>query len=199
MYRAVTWAALDRGIAIADEQAVTRLAESLRIEVVRLGAEHDGQPAVYADGQDVTREIRDPRVNQGVSPVAAYPGVRRALVAEQRRLGAQGGVIMAGRDIGTVVLPDAEVKIYLDATPQERARRRYLELKSQDPALTYEQALRDLQRRDHIDSTREDSPLRAAEDAVVVDSTHLSVEEVVDRIGEIARDRLARRCGEENS
>ena len=106
---------------------------------------------------------------------------------------------MAGRDIGTVVLPDAEVKIYLDATPQERARRRYLELKSQDPALTYEQALRDLQRRDHIDSTREDSPLRAAEDAVVVDSTHLSVEEVVDRIGEIARDRLARRCGEENS
>jgi len=192
MYRAVTWAALERGIAIENERAVTRLAKSLRIEVRRASADDGGQPAVYADGQDVTREIREPRVNQGVSPVAAYRGVRRALVAQQRRLGAGGGVIMAGRDIGTVVLPDAEVKIYLDATPEERARRRYLDLKPQDPALTYEQALRDLQRRDHIDSTREDSPLRAAEDAVVVDSTGLSVEEVVKRIEEIVRQRLAR-------
>jgi cytidylate kinase len=194
MYRAVTWAALERGVAIEDEQAITRLAESLSIEVTRPTKDDGRQYTVYADGQDVTWEIRDPRVNQYVSPVSAYRGVRKALVAQQRRIGAQGGVIMVGRDIGTVVLPDAQVKIYLDATPEERARRRYLEILPRDPAVCYDQVLQDLQRRDRIDSTREESPLQVPPDAVVIDSTTMQIEEVVDRMAEIVRGRLRPGC-----
>jgi cytidylate kinase len=194
MYRAVTWAALERGIAIDNEEAVTRLAETLRIEVVR-PTEGDGrQYTVYADGQDVTWEMRRADVTHYVSPVSAYRGVRQALVAQQRRMGAEGGVIMAGRDIGTVVLPDAEVKIYLDATPEERARRRHLEIVRQNPVVTYCQVLEDLQRRDQIDSTRQESPLRVPEDAVVIDSTLLSIEEVVERVEGIVRESLCSRC-----
>jgi len=190
MYRAVTWAALKRGVAIGDERGVTRLAESLRIEVVRATKNDGRQYTVCADGHDVTWEIRDPQVNENVSPVSAYRGVRKALVDQQRRIGAKGGVIMAGRDIGTVVLPDAEVKIYLDATLEERARRRYLEALQRDPAITYDEVLANLQHRDRIDSTRAESPLQIPKDAVVIDSTCMSVDQVVEQIEAVVRERL---------
>ncbi|MFO7917668.1 MAG: (d)CMP kinase [Anaerolineae bacterium] len=188
MYRAVTWAALDRGIPIGDEMAVTGLAQSLRIEVVPPTEDDGRQYTVRADGRDVTWEIRTPEVNRHVSPVSAYPGVRAALTEQQRRIGAAGGVVMVGRDIGTVVLPQAQVKIYLDATVEERARRRHLEILERGKSAGYEEVLEDLRRRDRIDSTREQAPLQAAEDAVVVDSTGKRIEEVVARAEAIVRE-----------
>ena len=197
MYRAVTWVALKRGIPIADEAAVTRLAETLPIEVVKPTLDDGRQYTVYAGGEDVTWEIRRPETNQNVSPVSAYAGVRRALVAQQRRIGQRGAIVMVGRDIGTVVLPEAELKIYLDADVAERARRRYREvierqtgkmpqvIDADDPE--YAQTHADLIRRDRIDSSREVAPLRAAEDAIVIDTSDLSVEQVVARVLALAR------------
>lgn len=193
MYRAVARAAVDRGIPIEDEAAVVRLAESLRIDVSRATVDDGRQYTVYADGQDVTWEIRSPEVDRLVSPVSAYRGVRAALTRQQRRIGAGGRVVMVGRDIGTVVLPEAEVKIHLDASVEERARRRHLEAAGRGQPSTYAQVLADLIRRDRIDSTRTEAPLAVAEDAIVIDSTHMSVEEVVARIETICRAA----CGDE--
>lgn len=187
MYRAVAWAVLDRGIPIEDEAAVVQLAQSLRIDVSRATV-HDGrQYTVHADEQDVTWEIRSPDVDRLVSPVSAYRGVRAALTQQQRRIGAGGRVVMVGRDIGTVVLPEAEVKIYLDASVEERAGRRHSEAVERGQPSTYAQILADLNRRDRIDSSRTEAPLAVAEDAIVVDSTRMSVEEVVARIEAICR------------
>ena len=190
MYRAVTWAALAREIAIEDEAAVTALAEQLKIDIVLPtappeagGTGNDGrQYTVLADGQDVTWEIRRPEVNRAVSPVSAYPGVRAALSAQQRRIGLKGQIVMVGRDIGTVVLPDADLKIYLDATLEERACRRYRETLDRGGAADYEQVLASVRRRDEIDSGRSAAPLRPAGDAVVLDTTFLSVEQVLDQV-----------------
>jgi len=190
MYRAVTWAALDRGIPIEDEAAITDLALRLRIEVLPPTVEDGRQYTVLADGVDITWAIREAEVDRGVSPVSAYAGVREALVAQQRRIGREGGVVMVGRDIGTVVFPEAEVKIYLDASPEERARRRYRELQQRGVATSYEEVLADLKRRDGIDSTRAVAPLRPAQDAVIVDSTLMTVEEVVARVLEIVKRAL---------
>ncbi len=179
MYRAVTWAALLRGIPIEDEPAVTLLAEQLRIDVTPPTADDGRQYTVLADGVDVTWAIRTPEVDANVSPVSAYPGVRRALVAQQRRVAAGGRVVMVGRDIGTVVLPDADLKLYLDASVEERARRRWREVRARGEEADYEGVLVSMRRRDKIDSNREVAPLCVAEDAVVVDTTDLSIEEVL--------------------
>jgi CMP/dCMP kinase len=204
MYRAVTWAALERGIAIEDEAAVTRLAETLNIEVLPPSegvpgagqlrscpapkASDDGrQYTVLADGEDITWQIRSAEVTRQVSPVSAYVGVREALTAKQRRIGAVGGVVMVGRDIGTVVLPQAEVKIYLDASVEERARRRHREIVERGQDAEYDVVLAELRRRDRIDSSREAAPLRAADDAILLDSTDLTIEEVVERALAIVR------------
>lgn len=182
MYRAVTWVALERGIAIEDEVQVTALAEQLRIDVVRPTRDDGRQYTVLADGQDVTWEIRFPEVNRGVSPVSAYPGVRSALTAQQRRIGQRGRIVMVGRDIGTVVLPDADLKIYLDATMEERAGRRYREVVARDGLAVFDEVLDSVRRRDEIDSGRECAPLRAAEGAVRIDTTALSVDQVLERV-----------------
>jgi len=179
MYRAVTWAALDRGIPIEDEPAVTALAEQLGIDVTSPTADDGRQYTVLADGADVTWDIRAPEVDGSVSPVSAYPGVRRALVEQQRRVAAKGPVVMVGRDIGTVVLPDADLKIYLDASVEERARRRWLEERARALDVDYGTVLASMRRRDEIDSSRADSPLCVAEGAVVVDTTGLSIERVL--------------------
>ena len=179
MYRAVTWAALLRGIPIEDEPAVTLLAEQLRIDVTPPTADDGRQYTVLADGVDVTWAIRTPEVDANVSPVSAYPGVRRALVAQQRRVAAGGRVVMVGRDIGTVVLPDADFKLYLDASVEERARRRWREVRARGEEADYEGVLVSMRRRDRVDSNREVAPLCVAEDAVVVDTTDLSIEEVL--------------------
>mgnify|MGYP000691304675 CR=1 FL=1 len=182
MYRAVTWAALGRGIAIEDEAAVTALARQLKIEVMRPTVDDGRQYTVLADGQDVTWDLRRPEVDRSVSPVSAYPGVRAALTIQQRRIGRKGRVVMVGRDIGTVVLPNADLKIYLDATVEERVERRYREVVSRGEPADYERVRDSVRRRDQIDSSRPLAPLRAAPDAVVIDTTPLSVEQVLERV-----------------
>jgi cytidylate kinase len=179
MYRAVTWAALEAGIAIEDEGEVTALAERLSIEIQRPTVEDGRQYTILADGQDVTWEIRRPEVDRGVSPVSAYSGVRSALTAQQRRMGERGEIVMVGRDIGTVVLPDADLKIYLDATLEQRAGRRYREILARGESADYCEVLASVRRRDEIDSGRALAPLHPAADAEVVDTTLMSVEEVM--------------------
>lgn len=179
MYRAVTLAALRRGVPIDDEAAVTALAERVRIDVLRPTVDDGRQYTVLLDGEDVTWDLRTPEVDAHVSPVSAYPGVRQALLEQQRRIAANGRVVMTGRDIGTVVLPDAELKIYLDASAEVRARRRWLELRERGQDIPFEDVLASMQRRDQIDSGRAVAPLRAAPDAVVIDSTNMSIQDVV--------------------
>ncbi len=189
MYRAVTWAALDRGISIEDEAAVTALAEELRIDVVPPTGDDGRQYTVLADGVDVTWEIRSPAVNANVSPVSAYPGVRREMVRQQRRVAECGRVVMVGRDIGTVVLPDADLKVYLDASVEERARRRWKEERARGEDSEYETVLASMRRRDEIDGNREASPLRTAEDAVVLDTTDLDIEGVMAAVERLIEER----------
>jgi len=185
MYRAITWVALKNGVEIADDAGVTALAESVDLDI-RPPSQADGRNCdILADGQDITWEIRRPEVDANVSPVSAYAGVRRALSAQQRRIGQRGKVVMVGRDIGTVVLPEAELKIYLDASPEERARRRYLEILSRGESAVYEEILQAVIRRDQIDSTRAVAPLRPAEDAVILDSDCLNAAQVLQRAREL--------------
>jgi cytidylate kinase len=191
MYRAVTWAALRQGLSISDQEGITALAQRLRIDVVPPTVGDGRQYTVLADGQDITWLIRDASVEAGVSPVSAYPGVRQALVAQQRRIGARGEVVMVGRDIGTVVLPDADLKIYLDARVQERATRRYRELTQRGQKTSYDYVLTAMQRRDAIDSGREVSPLQAADDAIVIDTSELTIDEVLDVIEGLIRERVS--------
>jgi cytidylate kinase len=182
MYRAVTWLAQARGAAIADEAAVTALAAAADIDVLPAAAADGRQYTVLVDGEDVTWAIREPAVANYVSQVSAYPGVRAALVAQQRRLAARGRIVMVGRDIGTVVLPDAPLKFYLDASAEERARRRWLEEQARGGQRSYEEVLAEVRSRDEIDSTRAVAPLRPAADAVIVDSTRMIIEQVVDAL-----------------
>ncbi len=186
MYRAATWAALERGVAISDEAAVTQLTESLQIDVKPPSVDDGRQYDVLCDGVDVTWAIRSPDVDAYVSPVSVYPGVRSALTAQQRRIGLRGQVVMVGRDIGTVVLPEAPLKIYLDASAEERARRRYQEVQARgDQTQTYEDILANVKQRDAIDSSRATAPLRRAPDAVIINSTQLSVDEVIARVEQL--------------
>lgn len=187
MYRAVTWLALARGVPIHDETAVTAIAEKAVIDV-RPPSQADGRAYdVLADGVDITWEIRRPEVDANVSPVSAYAGVRRALTEQQRRIGLRGRVVMVGRDIGTVVLPEADLKIYLDASPEERARRRYKEILGLGGQAVYEEILANVRERDRIDSTRAVAPLRPAEDAVILISDGLSADDVFRRALELCR------------
>lgn len=182
MYRAITWQALHMAMDIKDEAAVTRLANETIIDVKASSLE-DGRPCdVAIDGQDITWEIRKPVVEAAVSVVAAYPGVRAALSAQQRRIGLRGKVVMVGRDIGTVVLPDADLKIYLDASAEERARRRYEELLSRGETADYPQILAKVVDRDKIDSNREVAPLKPAPDAIVVNSSKMDIEAVLTHV-----------------
>jgi cytidylate kinase len=190
MYRAVTWAALQRGIPIEDEDAINTLAEQVRIDVIQPTVNDGRQYTVLVDGEDVTWDLRSAEVEQWVSPVSAYPHVRTALTAQQRRIGQSGQVVMVGRDIGTVVLPEAPLKIYLEATVEERARRRCQESLPRGLACSYEDVLREMRRRDKIDSEREAAPLCAAEDALVIDTTNLSIHEVMERV----RERIVERA-----
>jgi cytidylate kinase len=187
MYRAVTWVALQRGMDIADEEAITALAESIVINITRPTVDDGRQYTVYANGEDVTWQIRRPEVDANVSPVSTYPGVRQALTEQQRRIGRQGRIVMVGRDIGTAVLPDAGLKIYLDATVEERARRRHQEILDRGEEADYEEVLASMRRRDKIDSQREAAPLRPADDAIIIDTTELSIAEVLARVEELAR------------
>ena len=187
MYRAVTWGALLRGLEIKDENAVTSLAETVQIDI-RPASKNDGRPCdIFLDGADITWETRRADVEASVSPVSAYRGVRRALASQQRRIGLRGRVVMVGRDIGTVVLPEADLKIYLDASAEERARRRYEEILQRGGQADYMQVLAGVRNRDQIDSTRAFSPLRVAEDAVMINSDKMNADEVFAKVEALCR------------
>lgn len=180
MYRAVTLKALQTGTDVYDEPGVTRLAETIMIDV-RQASVNDGRMYdVFLDGVDVTWEIRSAPVAANVSVVSTYAGVRKAMTEQQRRIGLQGNVVMVGRDIGTVVLPDADLKIYLDASAEERARRRFVEEQARGIPTSYEDILDNVRTRDKIDSSREVAPLRPAEDAIILNSDHLDADGVLE-------------------
>lgn len=182
MYRAVTWLALEKGIDVKDEAAVSALAEEAQIDIAPASKDDGRLCDVLVNGKDITWEARTRKVDANVSIVAAYPGVRKALSQQQRRIGQRGKIVMVGRDIGTVVLPEADLKIYLDATAEERARRRYDEIIAHGGQTDYEGILKRVMERDRIDSTRDVAPLRAAEDAVVVNSDKLNADEVFEQV-----------------
>lgn len=186
VYRAVTWLALQRGVPLDDEEQVAHLAATVGIDIRDPGLAQDGRLAtVLGDGEDITWDIRRPEVDASVSRVAAYPRVREALIEQQRRIGRAGRVVMVGRDIGTVIMPDADLKIYLDASVAERARRRFHEVDANGQNTTYEAVLQSMLRRDAYDSTRATAPLRAATDAITLDSTDLATEETLARVLDI--------------
>ena len=183
MYRAITWLALKRDIS-EDEDALARLAKETIFDLNNKGR----GSTVLVDNKDVTIHLRRPEVEQKVSLVSRIVGVRSALVEQQRVMAKEGSIVMVGRDIGTVVLPDAEAKIFLVASVAERAQRRYEELKAQHQPVKYQQVLEDLKQRDQLDASRAHSPLKAATDAHILSTDGIGVEQVVDRILELIGD-----------
>lgn len=192
MYRALAVRAAALGISAEDAEAATALAHRVR---VALEPGKDGDLRVLADGEDVTRAIRTNAASDGASRISVHPGVRRELVAWQRRLAERTGVVMEGRDVGTVVLPDAEAKVFLTASAEERARRRTLELERRGTPAPLETVLRDIRERDARDRGREASPLRAAPDAVVLDCTAFDAKAQVAAVRRVVETLLAMRHG----
>ena len=187
MYRAVTWAALRDGVSPEDETEVTALANRIQIEVAYsdslLG------PRIMVDGREVAGELRSRDVDGWVSLVSSYSGVRRAMVARQRDMAREGRIVMVGRDIGTVVLPDADLKVFLTASSEERARRRYSEMKERGQSPQLEQVMENLLARDDMDSSRADSPLRPGDDAYMLNTNNMGLNEVVDNLIQLVDER----------
>ena len=188
MYRAVALAVAAAGVEVSDAASVAAVARRTSIRL-------EGDPEalrVFLDGRDVSEEIRGEGVGHAASVVSAIPEVRRELVRRQREIGQGRGVVLDGRDIGTVVFPSADVKFFLTAVPEERARRRLDEERTRARAQSFAETLADINERDRRDSTRDDSPLRIADDAVVIDTTELSIEEVFQRMLQVVRERQSR-------
>lgn len=181
MYRALTYMALMNKVSLADEKRLVSLLDEMTISFRQ---ETDGQ-RVLVNHQDVTDEIREANVSQNVSEVSAHSGVREALVRQQQEIAAQSDIVMDGRDIGTIVLPNAPVKIFLIASVAERAQRRYEENKAKGMTVELEQIKKEIEERDYKDTTRKVSPLVKAEDAIELDTTGLSIEQVVEKIEQI--------------
>ena len=175
MYRVVTLAVLRNKISIDDHEAIEKLVQTIEIGF----SMQDGKQSVFMNGEDVTDEIRSLEVTKNVSAVSALKEVRTRLVHLQREIAENHSIIMDGRDIGTVVLPQAEIKIFLVASVEERAKRRFVENQEKGIEMSYEELVEDIRRRDHIDSTRKESPLRKAEDAIEIDTTTMTIEDVV--------------------
>ncbi len=177
IYRALAWAARRRGVDLNDADAVARVAGEMELEFIC-----DDDVKVLVDGEDVTDRLQTEECGRIASKIAAYPQVRRALLDKQRAFRRPPGLVADGRDMGTVVFPDAPYKVFLTASAEERARRRYLQLKAQGLDVNLDQIIKDLEERDRRDREREESPLVPAKDAVVIDSSDLSIDEVVDRV-----------------
>ncbi len=186
MYRAVTRKALDLGIPTDDDDAVAAISADILIEF----RPNKEKTEIYVDGHDVSAGIRLPEVTRAINPVAANRRVRENLVARQQALGKAGGVVMDGRDITTVVFPDAELKIFMKATAEERARRRLRELEAKHISAEYDAVLKDIEVRDHADVSRQHGPLRQADGAVLIDTTQLTFEEQVTHICNLAREMI---------
>lgn len=187
LYRAVALMATERGLSWDDGEGLAEVARSASIE---LGSDEEGVTRLSIDGEDRSMDIRTPEISRGASAVSRHLEVRRALLGMQRKLGAAGGVVLEGRDIGTVVFPDAEIKVFLTASPEVRARRRFDELISRGERVSFEETLREVVQRDHQDETREVAPLRPAADALHVDTSALEIEEVVERLSDLVRGHL---------
>jgi len=199
MYRALALKALEKKVPVEDETLLEALAKDTHIELKPPTPELEAAGAknrVFLDGREVTREIRTAEVAQAASRLATIAGVRRVLVAEQQRAGAGGGVVMEGRDIGTVVFPGAELKIFLDASPEVRAERRWKEHQEKGESFTREEVLEEVRVRDRRDREREVSPLVRAADAVFVDNTAMGIEETARLIVMLAREREKAESGE---
>jgi cytidylate kinase len=190
MYRAVTWSVLQNGADPQDKAASARAAGAAEIFFAR---DESGQ-RVFLNGQDVTAAIRTPNVTNNIAPIAANPAVRRVLAEKQKAMGAQGGIVAEGRDMGTVVFKDAELKIYMVASIEERARRRQKELQTKNIAVTLDDLIREIEQRDTSDSNRQHGALKQAEDAVLLDTSTLTLNEQVDFIVKIAKQRGADRA-----
>ncbi len=192
MYRALAWKALERGVPLDDEKRLETLARETRIDLApppAVDAAAGFKNRVSVDGRDVTAAIRSPEVSQAASRLATLPRVRAVLVAAQQRAGASGGVVTEGRDIGTVVFPNAELKIFLDASPEVRAERRWKEHEEKGDILTLERVAEEVRQRDRRDRERAVSPLVRAADAVLVDNTAMGIEETARAIVLLARER----------
>jgi len=185
MYRSVALSVKEKSIRPKDESAVSKLASSLRLALILEG----DQIRVFCDRQDVTEAIRTPEISRLASHISKQRGVREALVRVQREMAKEGGVVLEGRDIGTVVFPNAEVKFYLDAESGERARRRYEEMVDKGVRVDLKETQEELVERDHHDMHRTHSPLKKAQDAVYIDSTHRSVEEIVEEMTRIVKSK----------
>lgn len=183
MYRAITYEALRLGM--SEEKDIIHMARGLHMRI----APGDEGMQVFLDGRDVTPYIRTPEVSGHVSRVSAIPEVRSLLVDLQRKFSEGGGTVLDGRDIGTVVLPHADVKIFLTASPRTRALRRYNEMKDKEPGITVDSIEEDIRRRDLLDSTRKVAPLRPADDAVVLDNSHMTLEETAEEIARICKEK----------
>lgn len=182
MYRAATLAVLNKGIPVDNEKKVEQLIHKIKIDVRKPSRKDGRMYDVLLDGEDVTWEIRSAEVERYVSPISAYAGVRKALTEQQRIIGRRGNTIMAGRDIGTVVFPDADLKIYLDASAEERARRRFKELTKREEKANYEEILSSIRQRDRIDSNRKIAPLKQAADAIIVQTDDLTIDQVLENV-----------------
>jgi cytidylate kinase len=186
MYRALALKAIENGIAPTDADALQRLtaSTSIALEPAQSGNR------VLLDGSDVTAHLRDAAITQAASLVSVHPAIRQWMVSLQRKLGEKGGVVMEGRDIGTVVFPNADIKVFLDASPEARGERRY---EQSGKSTAQETILKEIRERDERDRNRAQSPLRPAPDAIVIDSTHLTLEEVVGRVEDLVTARMASR------
>lgn len=191
MYRAVTLYAIEHGMASqekgVDTAALVKALPDIHISFTPAGS--DGIQHTLLNGKDVEREIRDMQVSSLVSPVAVIPEVRHRLTALQQEYGKEKGIVMDGRDIGTTVFPNAEMKVFVNASPEERTRRRVKELTGKGETVTYEEVLENIKERDHIDTTRKESPLRKAEDAVLLDNDNMTIEQQMDWLLKLYEDR----------
>jgi len=178
MYRAVALKAIKNNIKLTDEKMVSKIADNIKIEFASDG----NNQRVYADGEDITSKIRDEEVGNGASVVSAYSGVRNAMLIKQREMGKSGGVVMEGRDIGTVVFPNADIKFFLNASVEERGKRRHLELKEKGEGVERSKIVEDIRRRDNQDTSRDIAPLKRADDSIVIDTTGISIDEVVENM-----------------
>jgi len=189
MYRAVTWQSLQNGVEANDAEALSEIAQTYEISFTHVAG--DPYPkTVSIGGVDVTQAIRTSEIDRAVTPVCQVPGVREALVDQQRRIGNAGDYVVDGRDIGTVVFPGAELKVFMTASAEERARRRVAQNEERGIGSTdFDEVLSDIVRRDEADSTRAVSPLVAADDAILLDTSDMSIEEVIDYMCELVRER----------
>ena len=185
MYRAVTWAVLDHGVDVSDEKATSKVAEEITIEILPPDESDGGMNRIFVDEKDISDKIRNAEVNENVSQVSKYKIVRQVLTRSQQKIGACGGIVMAGRDIGTVVMPQAELKVFLEASVNERARRRYSEEVDQGKKISLEDVVQNVSMRDRIDSNREIAPLIPAEDAHIIQTDGKTIEEVVREVMKI--------------